>query len=59
MADTVSHYDVLRVARDASDDAIRRSYRRLALYWHPVSCVCVFSYVSPSSLQETGQLLDR
>jgi DnaJ-domain-containing protein 1 len=30
-----SHYDVLRIQRDASDDDIKRAYRKLALKYHP------------------------
>jgi hypothetical protein len=29
------HYEVLEVARDADADVIRKSYRKLALVWHP------------------------
>ncbi|XP_062512030.1 dnaJ homolog subfamily C member 21-like [Corticium candelabrum] len=29
------HYEVLSVSRSATDDEIKRSYRRLALEWHP------------------------
>ncbi|CAM9309917.1 unnamed protein product [Scytosiphon promiscuus] len=29
------HYDVLGLERDASDEDIKRAYRRLALFWHP------------------------
>lgn len=29
------HYEVLGVARDADDDDIKKSYRKLALKWHP------------------------
>ncbi|XP_062984225.1 dnaJ homolog subfamily C member 21 [Elgaria multicarinata webbii] len=29
------HYEVLAVKRDASDDELKRAYRRLALRWHP------------------------
>lgn len=31
------HYDVLGVKRDATEDEIRRAYKKLALFWHPVS----------------------
>uniref|UniRef100_A0A8C3XJC2 DnaJ homolog subfamily C member 21 n=1 Tax=Chelydra serpentina TaxID=8475 RepID=A0A8C3XJC2_CHESE len=29
------HYEVLGLARDASDEDLKRAYRRLALRWHP------------------------
>ncbi|XP_067279001.1 dnaJ homolog subfamily C member 21 [Pseudorasbora parva] len=29
------HYEVLGVKRDASDDDLKKSYRKLALKWHP------------------------
>jgi DnaJ-class molecular chaperone len=29
------HYEVLEVERDVSDNDIRKSYRKLALKWHP------------------------
>ena len=29
------YYSVLGVPREASDDAIRKAYRKLALKWHP------------------------
>ena len=29
------HYDVLGIGRDASDDEIKKSYRKLALKYHP------------------------
>lgn len=29
------HYEVLGVRRDASDEELKRNYRRLALRWHP------------------------
>ncbi|XP_029434850.1 dnaJ homolog subfamily C member 21 [Rhinatrema bivittatum] len=29
------HYEVLEVRRDATDDELKRGYRRLALRWHP------------------------
>lgn len=32
-----SYYDVLGVGVDASDDEIKKAYRKLALSWHPVS----------------------
>jgi len=37
MTDGPCHYDVLGLKRDASDEDIKRAYRRLALFWHPVS----------------------
>eukprot|EP00903_Cladosiphon_okamuranus_P018205 g16746.t1 len=35
MPDKPCHYDVLGLERDASDEEIKRVYRRLALFWHP------------------------
>ena len=29
------HYEVLGVAQDASDDELKKSYRKMALKWHP------------------------
>ncbi|CAD6199642.1 unnamed protein product [Caenorhabditis auriculariae] len=29
------HYEVLEIARNADDDEIKKSYRKLALKWHP------------------------
>jgi len=29
------HYDVLGLSRDCGDDDIKKSYRKLALQWHP------------------------
>lgn len=36
------HYGVLGLTRDASDEDIRKAYRRLALFWHPVSFFFAF-----------------
>jgi curved DNA-binding protein CbpA len=47
--DTQGLYTVLGVAKDASNEDIRRSYRRLALRYHPdknpgaAEQVCIFS----------------
>ncbi len=44
----MDHFSVLRVSRDASEDDVRSSFRRLALMYHPAlsrdkvrSTVCV------------------
>ncbi len=29
------HYEILGIARDATDDDIKKSYRKLALKYHP------------------------
>jgi len=29
------YYEILNVGRDATDDDLRRAYRRLAMRWHP------------------------
>lgn len=29
------YYDVLEVERDVDDDTLKKSYRKLALKWHP------------------------
>lgn len=31
----VDYYNVLKVARNATDDDLKKSYRRLAMKWHP------------------------
>ena len=31
----VDYYNILKVNRNASDDDLRKSYRRLAMIWHP------------------------
>lgn len=36
MPDKPCHYQVLGLERDASEEEIKRVYRRLALFWHPV-----------------------
>ena len=35
------HYELLGVARDASDDEIKKSFRKLALQMHPGKCCSV------------------
>lgn len=29
------HYEILNISRDANDDDIKKSYRKLALKFHP------------------------
>ena len=45
------HYEILGIKRDASDDEIKKSYRKLALQWHPgknfeTVFVCEYSGIS-------------
>ena len=35
MAQKKDYYEVLGVNRDASDDDLKKSYRKLAMKWHP------------------------
>ena len=35
MASTRDYYDILGVPRSASDDDLKRAFRRLAQQWHP------------------------
>lgn len=32
---SMDYYEILHVDRSATDDDIRRAYRRLAMRWHP------------------------
>jgi DnaJ family protein B protein 4 len=32
---SLDYYDILNVDRSATDDDLRRAYRRLAMRWHP------------------------
>ena len=32
---SISHYDILQIKQDASNDEIKRSFRNLALKYHP------------------------
>ena len=36
MSKTLNYYEILEVSESASDDEIRKSYKKLALKWHPV-----------------------
>lgn len=47
------HYDVLGLERDASDEEIKRVYRRLALFWHPVS----YSIMSTSAVRTAASVV--
>ena len=35
MAQKKDYYEVLGINRDASDEEIKKSYRKLAMKWHP------------------------
>lgn len=48
------HYEVLGVARNASDDDIKKSYRKLALKWHPDKNVD-----NPDEAKEQFQLVQQ
>lgn len=32
---TKSYYDILEISKDASENEIKKAYKRLALKWHP------------------------
>ena len=31
----IDYYNILKVNRNATDDDLRKAYRRLAMIWHP------------------------
>lgn len=34
-----NYYDILEVSKEATIDEIRKSYKKLALKWHPVTFI--------------------
>lgn len=46
MSSRPCHYDVLALERDASDEDIKKAYRKLALFWHPVSQMSTLNFIS-------------
>ncbi|CAM9927642.1 unnamed protein product [Hapterophycus canaliculatus] len=43
MAGKPCHYDTLGLRRDAATGEVKKAYRKMALYWHPVS-MCRFIF---------------
>jgi molecular chaperone DnaJ len=37
MTNVLNYYEVLGISESATEDEIRKSYKKLALQWHPVS----------------------
>lgn len=50
----INYYDVLGVAKGASDVEIKRAYRKLAMKWHPDKCPDIIEEAS-KKFQEIGE----